>query len=394
MNVQHAPDIELDVAACLAQIDRFSTRPLHVLKVMPHLANSPEVRSTLIPLLKHPYLVVRLMAAEALARVDDPEGLLHLVYNVLSFHPQLGVEQTAGYHNLPKIARHALFPFMSCIPEEGLELLLAELSVPGGNPVHDLLAALPTEIIVPRLRHLPRGAKNANAAISYILARHGFQDGKSVLLRMLHSHLDSKVELELGIVGLSHIPDTQILSDLEALTDPEYEICAGSQYVKWWLPRLATERLMFASALYQRDRQAMERAFRKFFTRAFAGTQLLYFGGRWTRSTDGDGSVCDLLFEFADEPIRQNLAATQSKALASLDIDQLSSKEFASTFALGIPSVDKAGELYRPAIDISLERSDFEHAAVRWIKQPEAHLVGSCFSSWTRVFDSGFNPRS
>jgi len=377
MVIQHGPNIASEVASYLKEIEKYSTGPLHVLAVLPKLAAHKDIQTELTQLLSHPIFTIRLMAAEALARVGCSNGMRHIVYNALSTHPILNVSQTAGDKDLPRMARHALFPFVRVIPVDALDLLIEELKAQNGNPVHDLLASLPKVTIIPRVLGLRENSGETCLYSAYILARHGLAEGRSKLSQALKSTVLS--ELEIAIVGLSHIPTMEIVSCLEELADEGNSIYVQNAHLQWDIPGLAKHRVQIAKAILEHSVEDMQKILERLFMRAFQGTSLFSYGGRWVQDSFGMGSAPDLLFEFAGAQLRERLVTIQKKCLAFLDQDVLASKEFECSFALGLPHLN---DIYNPPLRISIERDDFERAAIEWIAQPEAFLVGSCFSSY------------
>lgn len=370
--------------------DWASCRPLHMLKVVPELANVTPIRKILKQLLLHEYFSVRLMSAQVLHLSGDPEALLHLVYCCLGTHPLLGLTQRAGEKDLPKIARHAILPYSFQLVDEHIDLLVKDLIDPKGNRQMEILAALPEEKIVNRILPL-LDERELSFIAAYILARKGRDDGIDILSKSIPAN-DWRA-LELSLVGLSHIPTERAEEVLKHYASEGNPIYHDNAPLKSWAQPLAEERLFLLASngrnpvldilrlRYSIHSEELYALLQCNLTKLPPGFSLFGTGSRWYRDARGRGSAPDLIAEFANSDDRQEIAGIQSRNahdLLTVLPNIIGDDHVSGLFTLGLPFLDKRNQIYLAGISVELDRGDWEKAAIDWILHAESYRTGTC----------------
>src|SRR5581483_3634012 len=392
----------------------------NTLQACPHLARHPHVHRLVVEVLSdRDALGYRRTAADVLHRIGDPLGIIHLTYNALTTHPTLSVRQDdiSGWSQVPLLRQ------VAALTPECIELLIRDLPKPAGCLHVDVLAALPAEVIVPRMLPL-LAAPGTQMAAAYVLALHRRHEGRAILERLV----ESETHLELALTGLSHIPDGNAREYLRRYADPDhpfYKRNVNGASVK--VRRQAELRLFLVqnAGADVRVRDAIRRFYlhsleeltayaREAVLRDLA--ELRYHGSplreEWERVTShwlnppadfhanyvvldahltfgrlGTGlSGADFLWEFSDSADRVYYAEAQRASIRAL---LAVTKPTGNGRGWGIepsflsdlpPSGEEYGlsNYYLPGVKILYEPEDYERAAVQWILEPEKHRFGSC----------------
>lgn len=188
----------------------------NTLALFPAFADEPKIRTLLRKGLEDPHLANRMQAARMLVWAGDPEGILHLTYNSLSFHPLLRVK-----NDLLSLWPEAyLLREADKLNEVCIDLLIGDLKPPHAFWHMDILAALPAEKIVPRMLTLLKGEPFQAMLAAYVLAMKANPEGKGLLLGLV----EKQKFLNLALVALSHLPDFVVTSHLRSYASPEHSI--------------------------------------------------------------------------------------------------------------------------------------------------------------------------
>jgi hypothetical protein len=386
------------------------------LTLAPEFARDEKIHTQLVAALAAADWGARSAAAAILLEAGDPLGILHLAYNSLTTHPQLNAAQPGGWPNTV-LLRHAAELTPECV-----ELLLADLAWPGALRHVDLWAALPQDIVVPRMQALLE--KRATLAIpaAYVLAMKGNDDGR----RRLNKLVAQEQYLDLALIALSHIPDHDTMLALRAYASPKHPIYSRTNADGSASPQLCARLLRHAQCrrflLDCTDPYPVRRTMEHFYLRGLqemleAGNGAADSGGsgqpeaggggagrayRLARGSDarffvfnsqhGQGAAAtgvsapDLLCEFSDaacqaycaehqrNTLRAWLAAQEPEAIA--DGSALRAR---TTFLCGLQAAEQAllGAAQFPGLHISYEAADYERAAVGWILAPARHRFAS-----------------
>lgn len=372
--------------------------PLHTLLIVPSLASDEEVKHILVNLLATGYPAERRDAAEILQKIGDPRGILHLTYNSLSLNPYTGTSQQHG--ETRALAKKRLFPYVTDMTDECIDLVVTDLSTPLANFHIDILAAVSEDKIVPRMLPLLDDHSMVRAYAAYILAMKGRAEGREILENLA----ESGKHVELALIALSHIADDKTLAFLRAYAKPDHPIYQQHQNLVLWLRPLAEQRLFLLEC---QDRSPLVRTMERFFRKGIAqisrdslydpnqtpdltlpkncGIEFFVVGNRWGRDDiSGLGSAVDFISEFSSQTEREQCAAIQREALRNLlkleGVNLGDGRIFRinNRFMLGLPYIPaQAGSFYDPPLTITLEEGDHEHAATDWILHPEKYRVGS-----------------
>ncbi len=96
---------------------------LHVLQVFPELAKDSEVQTHILPWLSSPAGGFRRYSAQVLHEAGAPEGIRHITYNSLHYHPLLKVDNLLG-SAWSNIATR----FSGALTDECIDLLIDDMS--------------------------------------------------------------------------------------------------------------------------------------------------------------------------------------------------------------------------------------------------------------------------
>lgn len=383
------------------------------LTLAPEFARDDAIHAQLVAALDAADWGARSAAAGILLEAGDPLGILHLAYNSLTTHPQLNAAQPGGWPNTV-LLRHAAELTPECV-----ELLLADLAWPGALRHVDLWAALPQDIVVPRMQALLE--KRATLAIpaAYALAMKGNDDGR----RTLNRQVAQEQYLDLALIALSHIPDHDTMLALRAYASPKHPIYSRTNPDGTASPQLCARLLRHAQCrgflLDCTDPYPVRRTMERFYlrslqemleadndsapdgggsgnpesTRGGAGRACSLARGSDARffvfnSQHGHGAAAtgvsapDLLCEFSDAACQAYCAEHQRKTLRSwlaaqepAAIADGGALSASTTFLCGLPAAEHPllSEAHFPGLHISYEAADYERAAVDWILAPARH---------------------
>jgi len=412
-----------DAAEHQADIPRhgLSAQFFNTLLATPELARNTEIYLFLIEVLNKAPIGFRYYAAGVLCQIGDPLGILHLTYNSLSTHPTLKVrqDQISGWSQAALLRRAA------DLTDECIELLIAELKAPKGYFQVDVLSAVPSEKIVPRLLPLLDESEKPAMAAAYVLAIKGLDEGRKILENLL----ESERYVELAVIGISHIPDDKALHYLRVYSDPNHDIYKRhDEALRIKLLRHITERLFLLEC---RESNRVARAMERFHFHALHDLMAngrestvsglnnprnketspsLYreweqIAARWmhpqkecnpgffvadarTYGKLGRG-VCapDLLSEFSTKEDRAFCAERQRASIRTL-LDAVDSSQWGNGEPIGaeprfLSSLMPTGKEYRlenyyvPGFAIEYDAEDYEKAAVEWILDPGKYRFGS-----------------
>lgn len=185
---------------------------LSFLLQFPEFAKDPEIYSWVIKVAETGFCSgYRVLAARILHSLDDPKGLMHLVYAVLAEHPVQ--KQSQRHFNVKKYSiAFLLRAGPENITDECLDLIIKDMLDPLGNLQMDVLASLPGERIVPRMLPLLDSQERTAMQAAYVLALKGRDEGRPILKKLI----ESSRFVELAIIALSHIPDSWLLDTLHS----------------------------------------------------------------------------------------------------------------------------------------------------------------------------------
>ena len=360
-------------------------RPLHTLRALPHFSESERIQATLRQLLSSPTFLVRLMAAETLARANQFEGVVNLVYCSVARHPVLGYIQRMGEKDVPRVARNVLMPFAPHLDETLIDLLVADLGDVNGNHQSEVLAVAPSGIVVPRMLGMLQKDSEGDVFASYVLARQDRVEGKPLLERALASQEIESVEM--AVVGLTHLRDVTAIQKLDAVLRSDSALARRypvDDHPEFWhsFEEFVRQRRQLAyspekgavrSVLDQwyrwsrRDMEGADPPERVAALKAIDDESLPYtVGRRWRRDLRGRDSVADILFEFADQEERRQIHAVQIDLVERLlrnSPEAARSAAFHRDTILGLPRADPQGIVYEPRLRIAFDEADLIEGA-------------------------------
>jgi len=400
----------------------------NTLRLFPEFARDAKIRAMLASALETAALRYRIRASMILLRVGDPLGILHLTYNSLSTHPLLKVSQDlAGLWPDAHLLREA-----DHLTDECIELLINDLEQPHAFWHMDILAALPAEKIIPRMRVLLAQEGTAAIVAAYVMAMKHNDEGRSILEGLV----ESQKLLNLALAALSHIPNYRVLSYLRSYAAPQNPIY-NRQYDNLMVTNAQRSGLMQDAhcrlfLLEHRSRQPVQRTMEAFYLDSIqemiAQSDVRSMRGHAPRSTGSGGKVLtleewaeatwrwikptrdigyrlfvinsgvgitsgtlmtgvnapDFLCEFSTPEVRTHCAEIQRASIRALlkvigwrtledGSDMGISTTFLSPLALpptGRELAHRNMPLYLPGIEIKYGPKDYEHAATDWILNP------------------------
>ncbi len=375
------------------------------LTLAPEFARDEAIHAQLVAALAAADWGARSAAAGILLKAGDPLGILHLAYNALTNHPQLNVAHPGGWPNT-LLLRHA-----AELTDECVERLLSDLAWPGALRHVDLWAALPQDIVVPRMQALLEKRDTLAIPAAYVLAMKGNDDGRRTLNRLVAQ----EQYLDLALIALSHIPDHDTMLALRAYASPKHPIYSRTNADGTASPQLCARLLRNAQCrrflLDCTDPYPVRRTMEHFYLRSLqemeeADADGAADGGHVESPAGGAGRVCtlarggearffvfnsqhgngaaatgvsapDLLCEFSDAACQAYCAEHQRKTLRAwlaaqepAAIAEGSALRAGTTFLCGLHAADEA---QFPGLHISYEAADYERAAVDWILAPARH---------------------
>lgn len=191
---------------------------LEALCKFPQYAQDSEIKQGIINCLSDSIPRHRRDAAYILHKIGHPLGIDHLVYGGLTVHPEFGYIHTQW--DVQINSRIDLIRVAAHLQDIHIGLLMEDTRQPDGNLHIDILAALPKERIVDRIRPWLAGTERERIHAAYVLAIKGDREGGSVLKKLLQ---DGR-HIEFAFVGLSHIPDDESISLFRDYLNPQFPI--------------------------------------------------------------------------------------------------------------------------------------------------------------------------
>lgn len=368
---------------------------LNTLRIVPEYAKDPRIHRLVCQALKHGN---RLAAAEILHAIDDPLGIVALVYNALSIHPESGLDQRkssfAAYTRAALLRASATF----ALPEYCVDLLVQDLCSDNGNVHIDTLASLPDEIIVPRVIPLLGREERISVQAAYILALKKDERGRS----MLEKSLSCGRHVELAVIGLSHIPNQTALALFNDCLDSSSSIYR--KIPESWFKKDLIRNVMLRLPL-------MENPGENTFISAVCNEYLMSFGnklrllgapipqtfnarlfvaGAYAWKTP----LVDFVVEFGSLSARHRLAEMQRRNVKNL-LENINIKEYDlhhwPQFIPGIFQYSSSKYLHHffaDGFEIVFDESDVIHKSAEWLLQAEKFRVGCIGSIGSDSIDS------
>lgn len=415
--------------------NRYPEEFYNTLEVFPEFARDTKVHAMLRDALEKEPLRNRMLAARILLRSGDPLGILHLTYNSLSTHPLLKAKQDlASLWPEAYLLREA-----DQLTDECIDLLIADLEPPHAFWHMDILAALPAESIVPRMRALLGEGETRAMVAAYVLALKGNDEGRP----LLEGLVEKQKLLNLALIALSHIPDFRAISYLKSYADPKHPIY-NRQYDNLYISHAQRSGLMQQAQcrlflLEQEKPLAMHHTMEEFYLTPIQAmikhSDLRSFLGRSVKGARGSGKTStfedvaeaawrwikpprnvnyrlfvinsgigltsgalttavnapDFLSEFATPQDRAYCAEIQRASIRALlkvigwrTLGNGSDMGIRTTFLsdLDLPPTGselayRNARLYFPGVEIHYGPQDYEHAAVDWILNPGRYRTSS-----------------
>jgi hypothetical protein len=411
-----------------------------MLELCPDFGREPEIYAGLVDLLQTKIWADRRRASEALVRINDPLGILHLTYNSLIFHPELKISQ----EGISGRSGRFLLKQAEKLTDECIACLVSELNLPTGLLHVDILAAAESDKVIPLLLPLLSKQDNAAKAAAYILAMKGRDDGRKIL----EDIVDSGKLINFALIALSHIPNDRVISFLREFSDSTHPIYVNntrSTYeekfhglvMEMGLLREAQCRL---SLLESTDPNPVRRVMEQFYFHSIHEliendstrksieqtilnpskeqnpTSLLLmtkharcwisppseFQNKFfvynSHLISGDlgtaTSAPDFLWEFAEEEDKRYCASIQLESIKAL-LDVIDWSRIGNGNDMGISprflddglpySGDEFGlraDWYFPGVKVVYSREDYEKSSVEWINHPEKYRFSSFGRLW------------
>lgn len=196
------------------------TVPVSLLMAIPELAKQPRMIRALKEDLLNPFLNSRVMRAEVLDHIGEPEGTDHLVFNSLAYHPQLKCRQVGlkeWAHNGVRIADK--------LNEKHVELMVKDMVE--HQVFHGpTLAYARVDTVVPAMLNLLDAGLTVRRFASYVLAYHGNAAGAETLRDWAVASPYPKMPLE----ALTQLPGDGWTAFLEPFADPSHPVYRHERY--------------------------------------------------------------------------------------------------------------------------------------------------------------------
>jgi hypothetical protein len=404
------------------------------LEIFPEFARDPKIHVMLLEALEVEPLGNRMLASKILLRSGDPLGILHLTYNSLSIHPLLKERQDiASLWPDAHLLREA-----DKLTDECIELLINDLEQPHAFWHMDILAALPEDKIVPRMRALLGNAETLSVVAAYVLALKGNAEGRAILEELV----EKQKLLNLALIALSHIPDFRAISYLKTYADPKHPIY-NTQYENLFMTQAQRSGLMQQAQcrlfLLECDKPAVRHTMEEFYLTSIQEmirhSDLRKFLGRSIKGGRSGGKISsfedvaeaawrwikpprnvnyrlfvinsgmgltsgklmtavnapDFLCEFATPADRAYCAEIQRTSIRALlkvigwrSLGNGSDMGIRTTFfsdqalpPTGSELAYRNAGVYLPGVEIRYSPQDYEHGAVDWILNPGRYRTNS-----------------
>lgn len=366
-----------DIGKALIDLDEReweSMTPFYTLLLCPEFAEPEEIRQRLHGFLLHKLAQVRRVAATVLAKIGDPDGVLHLTYNILSRHPVLKQNQINAERDFAFCAQQALLPFAGRLTPQCVELMFSDLLSGTGKHQLDVLALAPINLV----EKFAIEGLNRRGLISvycaYILARHNRNEGLSVLIDCMNRGW----HVELGVLGLSHVGDKSHTDLFNQYLQLDLPIYRRYENLFGFLHRICElRRDLLVLPPSKRLTAVLEKYLLNRVKFHNIEVQLLSVGNRNRGVLDTAGSTVDLVEEFASVEERDSLYKVQRENAAMIldrtPVENTPVREL-GLYCLGLP--DQKPELYYPKIKITFAKEDLLDAASDWLLHPEKFRFG------------------
>lgn len=360
-----------------------------LLELTPDLAKDGQIHELVKGYLTSPARRYRTLAARILDTIGDDLGLLHLTYDCLRVHPVIGQDQTqvSGWGDT------YLFDRIQNATDECIDLLIEDVREPPSYLHADLLSALPSDRIVPRMLPLLSEPLRISAQAAYVLATHGRDEGRRILEEIAEG-VNLRF-LELALIGLSHIPDKHAVDLIRGYTDPHHPVYAREReaFFGYMGPtELLTKSQQRLFLLEHEGKGVLVETMKRFYlVRERAEIEIPgitlpdnYTPSLFVASYYTTTHAPDFLVEFSTEADRRLLADIQKEGMSafmSVVPEETLARRNWPRFMLWGPrprdSRVSTTSHYLESVTVVNDEEDYLFAATDWLLNPEHYRLGS-----------------